>query len=112
MEIRKDKDLLGNEIDFARIYLFKDNCLIGLFGIGDANSSWILVGLDGSKQTISGFNAMEKWGNEYDWDGNMLGRGSFRLNYDFETEINQYKNEGWIEVSPLFLQKELESNET
>ena len=70
--------------------------IIGLHAIGGSNCTWELVGLDGSRTQQTGFLAMDKWGNEYDENYKMLGRGSFRVHENIEELAKKFEDEGWI----------------
>lgn len=94
----------NSDWDSKNIYLTttygpgKVKMIIGLHAIGHAGPySYTLVNLDKTEQTIhTNFMVMEAWGNEYDEEHNMLGRGSFRLNTnDIEAVAKDYEAEGW-----------------
>ncbi len=84
--------------DAKNIYLKKDGQIIGLHAIGIAGPyEYILHGLDGSVTRMqSDFNAIEQWGNEYDADYNMLGRGSFRVFQSIDSLAQELEADGWI----------------
>lgn len=86
------------EYDSKDIYMKKDHAIIGLHAVGIAGPyEYDLVGIDGSTTRIkSDFDAIEAWVNEYDEEHNMLGRGSFRLSNDIESEAQYFEKEGWI----------------
>lgn len=87
-----------DDLDSLNIYLRKDNQIIGLHAIGYKGPyTHTLVHLDGTREEkTSNFNAIEVWGNEYDEEHNMLGKGSFRLNTTHIEEIaNELVTEGW-----------------
>ncbi len=107
MKISTEKHYYGNDIDFFQSYLIKDLELIGIFAIGDKESEWTVIGLDGSETKRKGFNAQESWGNEYSWDLKMLGRGSFRILNDIEEALQTLIQDGWAEVSPLAAKESL-----
>lgn len=96
---------LGDELDSRDIYLFKNNpdphgqkYIVGLHAVGHAGPyEYDLVHQDGKvERKQSNFMAIETWGNEYDDQHNMLGRGSFRLHTsDIEEYAKQLEVEGW-----------------
>jgi hypothetical protein len=72
--------------------------IVGLHAIGHAGPyEWDHHHLDGTvERKTSNFMALETWGNEYDDDHNMLGRGSFRLHTsDIEQYAKEMEVEGW-----------------
>lgn len=72
--------------------------IIGLHAIGHAGPySYDLHKLDGTiEKKTSNFMALETWGNEYDDNHNMLGRGSFRLhNSNIDEVAAEFEAEGW-----------------
>jgi hypothetical protein len=87
-----------DDYDSKNIYLKKDNEIVGLHSTGVAGPhEYTLIGLDGSESLIkTDFMAYETWGNEYDQDFNMLGRGSFRVHTDIETAAKELELDGWI----------------
>lgn len=66
------------------VYLKKDGHIIGLHAIGDINPE------------TGEFMQMEIWGNEYDDEHNMLGRGSFRVFDNLENEAKNWEADGWV----------------
>jgi hypothetical protein len=78
------------------IYLKKEGeeIYIGLHAYGEPNSEWTLVGLDGTQTIQRGFKVWEAWGNEY-FEGKMVGRGSFRCDYDIEKVAEEMEKDGW-----------------
>ena len=93
---------LGDELDSKDIYLRKLDCgttmICGLHAVGGAGPyEYTLTHLDGSvEKKCSNFMAMDAWGNEYDNEHNMLGRGSFRLHTsDIEEYAKEMEAEGW-----------------
>lgn len=78
------------------IYLKKDNNIIGLHAIGHPDSEWTEEAIDGTRTQKHGFNAMEQWGNEYDENHKMLGRGSFRVFEPIEELAKKFEDDGWI----------------
>ena len=84
--------------DSLDVYFKKDDILIGIHAIGLYElNQYTYTDIDGNKEKrFSFFNALEVWGNEYDKDMNMLGRGSFRLGMRImEDIIKEYQKEGW-----------------
>jgi hypothetical protein len=67
---------------------------IGLHAVGEPNSEWEVYSFDGSVTKKKGFRAWESWGNEY-LDGEMVGRGSFRVFDDIETVAENLEKDGW-----------------
>lgn len=89
-----DNDLIGWDI-----YLKKENEIIGLHAIGYPGPYvYELQHLDGSReQKTSHIMTMEQWGNEYDSEYNMLGRGSFRVfSLDIEEAAKEFEADGWV----------------
>lgn len=79
------------------IYLkSKDGEIVGLHAIGQSDSEWTVVGLDGTRTTKKGFQQWEQWGNEYDENHKMLGRGSFRIFQDIEELAKELEQDGWV----------------
>lgn len=90
-----DKGGMCDGMQARDIYLKKDNEIIGLHAIGYDNSTWTETALDGTSTDKQGFSAMEKWGNEYDENHKMLGRGSFRVHDDIEKVAKELEADGW-----------------
>lgn len=86
--------------DSLDIYLTKDGQIIGLHAIGEANSKWIVKHLDGTEEQKFGFNEMERWGNEYNNDLKMIGRGSFRVHQSIEDVAQELIQDGWRRFIP------------
>lgn len=93
-----------DDMDSKNIYLRttigpgKIPAIVGLHAVGHAGPyEYDLIELDGTKtRKKSNFMALETWGNEYDDDHNMLGRGSFRLHTsDIEEYAKEMEAEGW-----------------
>src|SRR3989442_381436 len=85
-----------NGLQEKSIYLKKDKEIIGLHAIGEPDSEWNLIKLDGSRVGQKGFKQHEQWGNHYDENHNMLGRGSFRIFDDIEETAKELEIDGWI----------------
>lgn len=71
------------QFDSLDIYLKKDDQIVGLHAIGH-------------KEPDGAFYSLEQWGNEYDDEHNMLGRGSFRVHNDIETVAKDFEADGWV----------------
>lgn len=84
------------QFDSLDIYLQKDGRIIGLHAIGESDAKYKVVDLDGSETMKKGFLAFEQWGNEYDQDYKMIGRGSFRVFGDIEEEAKEFEADGWV----------------
>jgi hypothetical protein len=78
------------------IYLKKDGEIIGLHAIGEKDAEWTQVGIDGTRTQIKGFMQHEQWGNNYDENHKMLGRGSFRIFEDIEKFAEELEKDGWV----------------
>ncbi len=87
-------------MDYKNVYLRKGTEIIGLHAIGDNNSEWIVIGLDGSETFHRGFRAYESWGNEYNEDLQMIGKGSFRVFNDIDIVAEEFVSEGWEYFNP------------
>lgn len=83
------------QYDSKDIYLRKDGAIIGLHSIGMDNQEWDLILLDGTRVRQYGFQAIESWGNEYDENRNILGRGSFRVFESIENLAKEFEQDGW-----------------
>lgn len=82
--MRLIEELRANEPPWEtkNIYLKRDGNIIGLHEAG---------------QTILGeFVSYESWGNEYDNEHNMLGRGSFRVHGLIEPVALEMEADGWV----------------
>lgn len=89
-----DNDLIGWDI-----YLKKDGEIIGLHAVGYPGPyEYTLTHLDGTiEEKTSHIMTMEQWGNEYDSEYNMLGRGSFRVfSLDIEEAAKELEADGWV----------------
>ena len=93
-----------DDFDSKNIYLRttigpgKIPAIVGLHAVGHAGPyPYTLVHPDGTREErMLNFMAIETWGNEYDDEHNMLGRGSFRLHTsDIEDYAKQMEAEGW-----------------
>ncbi len=81
------------------IYLRKGREVVGLHAIGYAGPyEFDLQELDGSIQKIkTDFMELEKWGNEYDANFKMIGRGSFRVfDLTIEHAAKEFESDGWV----------------
>lgn len=85
-------------MDSKDIYLTKNGEIIGLHAIGYAGPyEYDLVKLDGTtERKKDDFMQIEVWGNEYDKNHNMLGRGSFRVFQNLEAEAKDFEADGWV----------------
>jgi hypothetical protein len=63
------------------IYLKLNDEIVGLHAIGYEHEGV--------------FDQVDVWGNVYDEDHNMLGRGSFRVHNDIEVEAKSWEADGW-----------------
>jgi hypothetical protein len=79
-------------------YLKKDGVIVGIHAIGHPGLyEWVNVAADGTEtKHTSDFMQMEIWGNEYDENHQMLGRGSFRVFDHFENEVRNWEADGWV----------------
>jgi hypothetical protein len=95
------------ELDSKSIYLKKDGefGFIGLHSVGESDVEWIEIDFDGNEHSRKGFRAHESWGNEYDNDHVMIGRGSFRVFQDIEVVAQEMVQDGWIIFTPLLQDK-------
>jgi hypothetical protein len=86
------------QFDYKDIYMKKGDEIIGLHAIGHAGPyEYDLVDLDGSTTPMkSDFITVEKWGNNYDHNLKMIGRGSFRIHDDIEIIATQLEEDGWV----------------
>ncbi len=93
-----------DDLDSKNIYLRttigpgKTPAIVGLHAIGYAGPyEYTLQHQDGKEELIrTKFMVMEAWGNEYDDEHNMLGRGSFRLHTnDIVKYAKDMVAEGW-----------------
>lgn len=66
------------------VYLKKGSQIVGIHAVGDFDP------------TTNTFYPMEVWGNEYDDEHNMLGRGSFRVFDSMENEVKNWEADGWV----------------
>lgn len=87
--------------DEMSVYLKKDNEIVGIHAIGEKDTSWQVHELDGTITQRKGFQAMDIWGNQYNSDLKMIGKGSFRVHNDIETEVNSWKADGWVAFEPV-----------
>lgn len=99
---------LGEEYDSKDIYLVKRNrdsheesYFIGLHAVGHAGPYvYDKIDLDDSvTRCVSNFMSLDTWGNEYDSDLKIVGRGSFRLHTsDIEEYATELESDGWVRV--------------
>ena len=91
-----------NNLDSKDIYLKKNNEIIGLHAIGHNEEYTVkIVELDGSSRLEKlNFIELEKWGNKYDQDLNMIG-GSFHVfDLSIEKTAQEFELDGWTRFSP------------
>lgn len=99
--------------DSKDIYLTKDGQIIGLHAIGHNEPyEFKLVHLDGTEELIkTDFMEIEKWGNQYNSNGQMIGRGSFRIfALTLEHAAKEFEEDGWTRVDCPFKSETLESS--
>lgn len=86
-----------DDLDSKDIYLKKNGEIVGLHSVGHKGPyDYVSVHLDGTEEVKhSDFMAIESWGNEYDNEYNMLGRGSFRVFGDIEDAAKEMEADGW-----------------
>lgn len=82
--------------DSKDIYLRRGEEIIGLHAVGQDNSEWDEVLLDGTTVRKKGFRTDDAWGNEYDENFNVRGRGSFRVFTDIEMAAQDLEMDGWV----------------
>lgn len=68
------------------VYLTKDGEIVGIHAIGDEHEGQ--------------FYQMEIWGNVYNEDHEMQGRGSFRVFDTLENEVKNWEADGWVRRDP------------
>jgi hypothetical protein len=86
-------------LDEKSIYLRRDAEIIGLHSVGySGHYEYMLIELDETEVLkTSDFMPLQSWGNEYDENYNMVGRGSFRLNTDFIEDVaKDLESDGWV----------------
>lgn len=89
------------QFDQFDAYLIKDGEIIGIHGVGEANRPYTVSHMDETQTHHVGFCAIESWGNEYNWDFKMIGRGSFRIGHLMEDDVTMVLDNGWVQFSPL-----------
>lgn len=82
--------------DEINIFLRKDDEIVGLHCIGEKDKDYEVMELDGTITQRHGFLAEESWGNYYDEDYNIKGRGSFRVFEDIEILAEEFEADGWV----------------
>lgn len=88
-----------DEMTERSVYLTKDGEIVGIHAVGyEGPYEYQIQELDGTlTQHLSDFMIMEIWGNNYDENRNILGRGSFRVSaHNFELEVKDWESEGWV----------------
>lgn len=94
---------MNDDFDSKDIFLKKGNEIVGLHAIGYAEDNEMEVyELDGSITLYkTDFVELEKWGNCYDKNLNMVGLGSFRVhNLTIEHAATEFEKEGWTRFNP------------
>lgn len=89
----------SNDFDIWNIYLKKEGRIIGLHAMGIKGPyEYTLTHLDGSSKLIkTDFQTFEQWGNEYNDEFNMIGKGSFRVfSLDIEEAAKDFEQDGWV----------------
>ncbi len=100
--IIKMTELKGNENEMYHgmwakdIYMKKGTEIIGLHALGEKDVEWDVINLDGTRTKVKGFKQWEHWGNEYDENHKMVGRGSFRVHDDIEKVAKLLEEDGWV----------------
>jgi hypothetical protein len=87
-----------NDIDSKDIYLKKGEEIVGLHSIGHKGPyTYTKINpFEGTEvEVTTDFMAIESWGNEYDSEYNMLGKGSFRIFCDIEEAAKSFEADGW-----------------
>jgi hypothetical protein len=87
-----------DQFDTKDIYLKKGDVIIGLHAIGHAEPyEYDLHHADGTiTREKSDFMQLEVWGNVYDEDHQILGRGSFRVFNKIEEEAKDFEADGFV----------------
>lgn len=94
---------IENDLDSKDIYLKNGNEIVGFHSIGHAGPYiYTQIELDGSENTVTAdFEPFESWGNNYDENLNMIGRGSFRLITPFIEDVaKDLESRGWVRFTP------------
>lgn len=94
-----DNTSIYDEFDSKDIYLKKDDQIIGLHAIGyEGPYNYTLSDIDGTvKEIETDFQEIEKWGNEYDENYKMIGKGSFRVfDLTIEDTAKEMEADGWV----------------
>jgi acyl carrier protein len=92
-------------LDSLDIYLRRGTEIVGLHAVGfNEPHSYILEYENGKIETIqTNFRELQKWGNEYDENFNMIGRGSFRIfDISIENVAKEMELDGWVVVPKDF----------
>jgi len=88
-----------DDLDSRDIWLRKGDQIVGLHAIGYAEPyEFDVHHLEGSTERIkTDFMELEKWGNEYNQQFQMIGRGSFRIfDLTLEHTAKAFEEEGWV----------------
>lgn len=89
----------ADEVASKDIWLRKEDEIVGLHAIGyPEEHEFNLHHLDGSVERIkSDFVELEKWGNEYNQQFQMIGKGSFRVfDLTLEHAARAFEEDGWV----------------
>jgi hypothetical protein len=89
----------NNDIQSKNIWLKRGDEIVGLHAIGYREPyTFKVIDLDGSTtEHNSDFMELEKWGNEYNQDFKMIGRGSFRIfDLTIDHTAKAFEEDGWI----------------
>lgn len=92
-----------SDVQVKSVYLKKEDEIVGLFAAGYAEPHEQKVQkLDGSITIYQrDFVEEEKWGNEYNEKGEMLGPGSFRIHgLCLEDIVKDFEEDGWVKFTP------------
>lgn len=91
--------MIDSDLDEKNIYLTKGDRIIGLHAVGYKEIyTYEVLELDGSiSQFTTDFLEIHKWGNEYDKNFKMIGRGSFRIHSaTIDIIAKELEEDGWI----------------
>ena len=95
----------GPGLDFKDVYLKarigKSNffTIMGVHAVGFAEQhTYKSIGLDGEESAHpTNFKALEVWGNEYDEEHSVVGRGRFLVyTKDIDSYVRELESEGWV----------------
>lgn len=82
------------------VYLKQGEYTIGIHAIGYPGPyTYTEQALDGTRtEKTDDFQQMEIWGNEYNEQFQMIGRGSFRVHERFDVAVREFEKEGWVRI--------------